>query len=37
MLRDIIRRLVSRLRWLLMSDRKRYALLWARTRANWDY
>jgi hypothetical protein len=31
-----VKKLVSRVRWMLMSDRKRYQLLWARTRANWN-
>ena len=31
-----ITRLASQIRWHLMSDRERYARLWARSRAHWD-
>ena len=30
---DYFRRLLFRLRWLIMSDRERYAYLWNRTRS----
>jgi hypothetical protein len=31
-----LQKITSRLRWQLMSDRERYAQLWAKSRANWD-
>ena len=31
-----INKIGSQIRWRLMSDRERYALLWARSRAHWD-
>jgi len=30
-------RLIFRLRWLIMSDRERYAYLWNRTRRSWQH
>jgi hypothetical protein len=29
-------KLTAQIRWRLMSDRERYAQLWARSRAHWD-
>ena len=29
-------RLISNLRWLFMSPRARYTVLWNRSRANWE-
>ena len=31
-----IEKITARIRWRLMTDRERYALLWARSRAHWD-
>jgi hypothetical protein len=35
MLRKTIRRVAFRMKWLTMSERSRYAYLWARTQENW--
>ena len=32
-----VKQAVFWLRWLTMSDRKKYAYLWNRTRDNWEY
>jgi hypothetical protein len=31
-----ITKITAQIRWHLMSDRERYAQLWARSRAHWD-
>jgi hypothetical protein len=33
-MRDLTQKILFRLRWLTMSERGRYAYLWARTREN---
>jgi hypothetical protein len=35
MVSKVSKKLIFRLRWLVMSDRSRYAYFWARTRENW--
>ncbi len=35
MVNEMVKKLSFRLKWLFMSDRARYAYLWARTRDNW--
>ena len=35
MLGRIIRKVAFRMKWLTMSERSRYAYLWARTQENW--
>jgi hypothetical protein len=35
MIRDFVRKVQFRLKWLFMDNRARYAYLWARTRENW--
>jgi hypothetical protein len=31
-----ITKITAQIRWRLMSDRERYAQLWARSQAHWD-
>jgi hypothetical protein len=35
MMRRIIEKLNFRIKWLVMSERSKYAYLWARTQNNW--
>lgn len=36
-MRNYLRRLMFRMKWLVMSERERYVYLWGRTRNSWQH